>query len=211
MIGCIKIFIFTITIFFIINYMIFENIVPKQLVFNYLLEKFDLKMPVFPNIPKTIILENNDEIYFNKFKFTHFNQSQHEMINEDDLLQNIQIFNNNLQKIQGLNLNVIYNCVILILSVVFGIFLNVISESVKLIYPLESTNRKIDIHIINYNNFTELLRERLDGINERFDHNNSRFENLQNQIEFLQNQINNFGKNNLDTRYINLSQHLSKN
>ena len=62
MLGCMKIFIFTITIFFIVNYLIFENLVPKELILNYILEKFNLKIPHFPTIPKTIILENNDKI-----------------------------------------------------------------------------------------------------------------------------------------------------
>ena len=64
MLGCIKIFILTITIFFIVNYLIFENLVPKELILNYILEKFDLKIPHFPTIPKTIISFLVNRVYF---------------------------------------------------------------------------------------------------------------------------------------------------
>ena len=114
MLGCMKIFIFTITIFFIVNYLIFENLVPKELILNYILEKFNLKIPHFPTIPKTIILENNDQT--NLWKFTHFNQTHYETINEKNLLENVKIFNDNLEKIQGGNINLIYNCIVLIFS-----------------------------------------------------------------------------------------------
>ena len=184
MLGCIKIFILTITIFFIVNYLIFENLVPKELILNYILEKFDLKIPHFPTIPKTIILENNDKI--NQWKFTHFNQTHYETINEKNLLKNIKIFNDNLEKIQGGNINLIYNCGILIFSFILGIFLNVIGESVRLIYPIESTNRKIDIHIINYNQFSELIKERFDFINERFDNINQLTEIINHRLDCLQ-------------------------
>ena len=184
MLGCIKIFILTITIFFIANYLIFENLVPKELILNYILEKFDLKIPHFPTIPKTIILENNDKI--NQWKFTHFNQTHYETINEKNLLKNIKIFNDNLEKIQGGNINLIYNCGILIFSFILGIFLNVIGESVRLIYPIESTNRKIDIHIINYNQFSELIKERFDFINERFDNINQLTEIINHRLDCLQ-------------------------
>ena len=184
MLGCIKIFILTITIFFIVNYLIFENLVPKELILNYILEKFDLKIPHFPTIPKTIILENNDKI--NQWKFTHFNQTHYETINEKNLLKNIKIFNDNLEKIQGGNINLIYNCCILIFSFILGIFLNVIGESVRLIYPIESTNRKIDIHIINYNQFSELIKERFDFINERFDNINQLTEIINHRLDCLQ-------------------------
>ena len=184
MLGCIKIFILTITIFFIVNYLIFENLVPKELILNYILEKFDLKIPHFPTIPKTIILENNDKI--NQWKFTHFNQTHYETINEKNLLKNIKIFNDNLEKIQGGNINLIYNCIVLIFSFILGIFLNVIGESVRLIYPIESTNRKIDIHIINYNQFSELIKERFDFINERFDNINQLTEIINHRLDCLQ-------------------------
>ena len=184
MLGCIKIFILTITIFFIVNYLIFENLVPKELILNYILEKFDLKIPHFPTIPKTIILENNDKI--NQWKFTHFNQTHYETINEKNLLKNVKIFNDNLEKIQGGNINLIYNCGILIFSFILGIFLNVIGESVRLIYPIESTNRKIDIHIINYNQFSELIKERFDFINERFDNINQLTEIINHRLDCLQ-------------------------
>ena len=184
MLGCMKIFIFTITIFFIVNYLIFENLVPKELILNYILEKFNLKIPHFPTIPKTIILENNDQT--NLWKFTHFNQTHYETINEKNLLENVKIFNDNLEKIQGGNINLIYNCGILIFSFILGIFLNVIGESVRLIYPIESTNRKIDIHIINYNQFSELIKERFDFINERFDNINQLSEIINHRIDCLQ-------------------------
>jgi hypothetical protein len=184
----------TITIFFIINYLIFENIVPKELILDFILEKLDLKLPHFTNIPKTIILENNDETNVNdmRWKFTNFNQS--EVINEKNLLENIQLYNEHVERIQSSHINIIYNCIVLIFSFIIGIVFNVLSESVRIIYPIESTNRKIDIHIINYLNFTQLIRDRLDGINERLDNMNQlneilnhRIDNLQNQIEFLQN------------------------
>ena len=184
MLGCMKIFIFTITIFFIVNYLIFENLVPKELILNYILEKFNLKIPHFPTIPKTIILENNDQT--NLWKFTHFNQTHYETINEKNLLENVKIFNDNLEKIQGGNINLIYNCGILIFSFILGIFLNVIGESVRLIYPIESTNRKIDIHIINYNQFSELIKERFDFINERFDNINQLTEIINHRLDCLQ-------------------------
>ena len=184
MLGCIKIFILTITIFFIVNYLIFENLVPKELILNYILEKFDLKIPHFPTIPKTIILENNDKI--NQWKFTHFNQTHYETINEKNLLKNIKIFNDNLEKIQGGNINLIYNCIVLIFSFTLGTFLNVIGESVRLIYPIESTNRKIDIHIINYDKFSELVKERFDFINERFDNINQLTEIINHRLDCLQ-------------------------
>ena len=194
MLRCLKVFILTITIFFIVNYLIFENIVPKQLILNFILEKFDLKLPYFTNIPKTIILENNDATNINDmgWKFTNFNQS--EVINEKNLLENIQQYNEHVERIQSINLNIIYNCIVLIFSFVIGIVFNVLSESIRIIYPIESTNRKIDIHIINYENFTQLVKDRFDGINERLDNINQlneiinhRIDNLQNQIEFLQN------------------------
>lgn len=184
MLGCMKIFIFTITIFFIINYLIFENLVPKELILNYILEKFNLKIPHFPTIPKTIILENNDQT--NLWKFTHFNQTHYETINEKNLLENVKIFNDNLEKIQGGNINLIYNCIVLIFSFTLGTFLNVIGESVRLIYPIESTNRKIDIHIINYDKFSELVKERFDFINERFDNINQLSEIINHRIDCLQ-------------------------
>ncbi len=184
MLGCIKIFILTITIFFIVNYLIFENLVPKELMLNYILEKFDLKIPHFPTIPKTIILENNDKI--NQWKFTHFNQTHYETINEKNLLKNVKIFNDNLEKIQGGNINLIYNCIVLIFSFILGIFFNVIGESVRLIYPIESTNRKIDIHIINYDKFSELVKERFDFINERFDNINQLTEIINHRLDCLQ-------------------------
>ena len=184
MLGCVKIFILTITIFFIVNYLIFENLVPKELMLNYILEKFDLKIPHFPTIPKTIILENNDKI--NQWKFTHFNQTHYETINEKNLLKNVKIFNDNLEKIQGGNINLIYNCGVLIFSFTLGIFLNVIGESVRLIYPIESTNRKIDIHIINYDKFSELVKERFDFINERFDNINQLTEIINHRLDCLQ-------------------------
>jgi len=194
MLRCLKVFILTITIFFIINYLIFENIVPKELILDFILEKLDLKLPHFTNIPKTIILENNDETNVNdmRWKFTNFNQS--EVINEKNLLENIQLYNEHVERIQSSHINIIYNCIVLIFSFIIGIVFNVLSESVRIIYPIESTNRKIDIHIINYQNFTQLMRDRLDGINERLDNMNQlneilnhRIDNLQNQIEFLQN------------------------
>ena len=184
MLGCMKIFIFTITIFFIVNYLIFENLVPKELILNYILEKFNLKIPHFPTIPKTIILENNDQT--NLWKFTHFNQTHYETINEKNLLENVKIFNDNLEKIQGGNINLIYNCIVLIFSFTLGTFLNVIGESVRLIYPIESTNRKIDIHIINYDKFSELVKERFDFINERFDNINQLSEIINHRIDCLQ-------------------------
>jgi len=194
MLRCLKVFMLTITIFFIINYLIFENIVPKELILDFILEKLDLKLPHFTNIPKTIILENNDETNVNdmRWKFTNFNQS--EVINEKNLLENIQLYNEHVERIQSSHINIIYNCIVLIFSFIIGIVFNVLSESVRIIYPIESTNRKIDIHIINYLNFTQLIRDRLDGINERLDNMNQlneilnhRIDNLQNQIEFLQN------------------------
>ena len=194
MLRCLKVFMLTITIFFIINYLIFENIVPKELILDFILEKLDLKLPHFTNIPKTIILENNDETNVNdmRWKFTNFNQS--EVINEKNLLENIQLYNEHVERIQSSHINIIYNCIVLIFSFIIGIVFNVLSESVRIIYPIESTNRKIDIHIINYQNFTQLMRDRLDGINERLDNMNQlneilnhRIDNLQNQIEFLQN------------------------
>ena len=181
MLGCMKIFIFTITIFFIVNYLIFENLVPKELILNYILEKFNLKIPHFPTIPKTIILENNDQT--NLWKFTHFNQTHYETINEKNLLENVKIFNDNLEKIQGGNINLIYNCIVLIFSFTLGTFLNVIGESVRLIYPIESTNRKIDIHIINYDKFSELVKERFDFINERFDNINQLSEIINHRLD----------------------------
>ena len=184
MLGCMKIFIFTITIFFIVNYLIFENLVPKELILNYILEKFNLKIPHFPTIPKTIILENNDQT--NLWKFTHFNQTHYETINEKNLLENVKIFNDNLEKIQGGNINLIYNCIVLIFSFTLGTFLNVIGESVRLIYPIESTNRKIDIHIINYDKFSELVKERFDFINERFDNINQLTEIINHRLDCLQ-------------------------
>ena len=127
-----------------------------------------------------------------RWKFTNFNQS--EVINEKNLLENIQLYNEHVERIQSSHINIIYNCIVLIFSFIIGIVFNVLSESVRIIYPIESTNRKIDIHIINYQNFTQLMRDRLDGINERLDNMNQlneilnhRIDNLQNQIEFLQN------------------------
>ena len=194
MLRCLKVFMLTITIFFIVNYLIFENMVPKELILNFILEKLDLKLPHFTEIPKTIILENTDESTINdlRWKFTNFNQSK--IINEKTLLENIQQYNEHVERIQSSHLNIIYNCIVLIFSFVIGIVFNVLSESVRLIYPIESTNRKIDIHIINYQNFTQLMRDRLDGINERLDNMNQlneilnhRIDNLQSQIEFVQN------------------------
>jgi len=194
MLRCLKVFMLTITIFFIVNYLIFENMVPKELILNFILEKLDLKLPHFTEIPKTIILENTDESTINdlRWKFTNFNQSK--IINEKTLLENIQQYNEHVERIQSSHLNIIYNCIVLIFSFIIGIVFNVLSESVRLIYPIESTNRKIDIHIINYQNFTQLMRDRLDGINERLDNMNQlneilnhRIDNLQSQIEFVQN------------------------
>lgn len=194
MLRCLKVFMLTITIFFIVNYLIFENMVPKELILNFILEKLDLKLPHFTEIPKTIILENTDETTINdlRWKFTNFNQSK--IINEKNLLENIQQYNEHVERIQSSHLNIIYNCIVLIFSFIIGIVFNVLSESVRLIYPIESTNRKIDIHIINYQNFTQLMRDRLDGINERLDNMNQlneilnhRIDNLQSQIEFVQN------------------------
>ncbi len=194
MLRCLKVFMLTITIFFIVNYLIFENMVPKELILNFILEKLDLKLPHFTEIPKTIILENTDETTINdlRWKFTNFNQSK--IINEKTLLENIQQYNEHVERIQSSHLNIIYNCIVLIFSFIISIVFNVLSESVRLIYPIESTNRKIDIHIINYQNFTQLMRDRLDGINERLDNMNQlneilnhRIDNLQSQIEFVQN------------------------
>ena len=194
MLLCLKVFMLTITIFFIVNYLIFENMVPKELILNFILEKLDLKLPHFTEIPKTIILENTDETTIDdlRWKFTNFNQSK--IINEKNLLENIQQYNEHVERIQSSHLNIIYNCIVLIFSFIIGIVFNVLSESVRLIYPIESTNRKIDIHIINYQNFTQLMRDRLDGINERLDNMNQlneilnhRIDNLQSQIEFVQN------------------------
>ncbi len=194
MLRCLKVFMLTITIFFIVNYLIFENMVPKELILNFILEKLDLKLPHFTEIPKTIILENTDESTINdlRWKFTNFNQSK--IINEKTLLENIQQYNEHVERIQSSHLNIIYNCIVLIFSFVIGIVFNVLSESVRLIYPIESTNRKIDIHIINYENFSQLIRDRFDGINERLDNVNQlneilnhRIDNLQSQIEFVQN------------------------
>jgi hypothetical protein len=127
-----------------------------------------------------------------RWKFTNFNQSK--IINEKTLLENIQQYNEHVERIQSSHLNIIYNCIVLIFSFVIGIVFNVLSESVRLIYPIESTNRKIDIHIINYENFSQLIRDRFDGINERLDNVNQlneilnhRIDNLQSQIEFVQN------------------------